>query len=45
MERAASAGEAVEVDDARDLCYGTFLSRHQYVRDVEEGGFTDARHA
>lgn len=45
MERAANAGDAVEVEDGRDLCYGTFLSRHQYVGDVEAGGFTDARKA
>jgi Nucleotidyl transferase of unknown function (DUF2204) len=31
--------------DGADLCYGTFLSRHQYVADVTEGPFTDARHA
>jgi hypothetical protein len=46
MERAANAGEAVEVEDARDLCYGTFLSRHQYAGDVDDdGAFIDARHA
>jgi hypothetical protein len=45
MERASSAGDAVEVEDGRDLCYGPFLSRHQYVGDVEGGGFIDARHA
>jgi hypothetical protein len=45
MERATNAGEAVEVEDERDLCYGTFLSRHQYVVDVEDGAFIDARHA
>jgi Nucleotidyl transferase of unknown function (DUF2204) len=45
MERAADAGEAVEVEDGRDLTYGTFLSRHQYVTDVESGRFIDARHA
>ena len=45
MDRAASAGDAVEVEDGRDLCYGPFLSRHQYVGDVEGGGFIDARHA
>jgi aminoglycoside-2''-adenylyltransferase len=45
MERATSAGEAVEVEDERDLCYGTFLSRHQYIVDVEDGAFIDARHA
>jgi hypothetical protein len=32
--------------DAADLCYGTFLSRHQYASDVDEGGpFIDARKA
>lgn len=31
--------------DGADLCYGTFLSRHQYVHDITEGGFVDARHA
>ena len=45
MERAANAGDAVEAEDDRDLCYGTFLSRHQYVGDVEDGGFIDARQA
>ena len=45
MERAANAGDAVEAEDDRDLCYGTFLSRHQYVGDVEDGGFIDARRA
>lgn len=45
MERAATAGDAVEVEDGRDLCYGTFLSRHQYVGDVEGGGFVDVRKA
>ena len=45
MERAANAGDAVEVEDGRDLCYGTFLSRHQYARDVEDGDFVDARQA
>jgi hypothetical protein len=45
MKRAASAGEAGEADDERDLCYGTFLSRHQYVVDVEDGAFIDARKA
>jgi hypothetical protein len=45
MDRAANAGDAVEVEDGRDLCYGTFLSRHQYVRDVEDGSFIDARRA
>jgi hypothetical protein len=46
MERAADSSDAVEADDGRDLTYGTFLSRHQYAGDVEEGGaFIDARHA
>ena len=45
LERAGNSGEAVEADDDRDLCYGTFLSRHQYVVDVEDGAFIDARHA
>jgi Nucleotidyl transferase of unknown function (DUF2204) len=45
MERAANAGEAVEAEPDRHLCYGTFLSRHQYVTDVERGEFTDARSA
>jgi hypothetical protein len=31
--------------DGVDLCYGTFLSRHQYEGDISEGGFVDARHA
>ena len=45
LERSTNAGDAVEADDDRDLCYGTFLSRHQYVVDVEDGAFIDARHA
>ena len=45
MERAANADDAVEAEADRDLCYGTFLSRHQYVTDVERGEFTDARSA
>jgi hypothetical protein len=31
--------------DGVDLCYGTFLSRHQYQSDVTDGNFVDARHA
>jgi hypothetical protein len=27
------------------LCYGTYLSRHQFTDDVERFGFTDARRA
>jgi hypothetical protein len=45
FERATSADEADEATDDRDLCYGTFLSRHQYGVDVEDGAFVDARHA
>ena len=45
MERAANAGDAVEVEDERDVCYGTFLSRHQYVRDIDGGGYIGAQRA
>ena len=45
MERATDAGDSVEAEDERHLTYGTFLSRHQYVGDVERGEFIDARHA
>ena len=45
VERAADPASAPEAGDGRDLTYGTFLSRHQYVRDVEEGGYVDARGA
>ena len=45
VERAQDPEAATEASDGRDLTYGTFLSRHQYVRDVEEGGFIDARGA
>jgi Nucleotidyl transferase of unknown function (DUF2204) len=45
MERAANVADAVEAEDGRDLTYGPFLSRHQYVGDVERDGFIDARHA
>jgi hypothetical protein len=31
--------------DGADLCYGTFLSRHQYNDDVSDGPFVDARQA
>jgi hypothetical protein len=41
----ATDGWASSDPDGADLCYGTFLSRHQYVTDVTEGPFTDARHA
>jgi Nucleotidyl transferase of unknown function (DUF2204) len=45
MQRAADSGDSVEIGDERDLCYGTFLSRHQYQGDVEGGAFGDARDA
>lgn len=43
LERAADLTDASA--DGVDLCFGTFLSRHQYVADVTDGGFVDARHA
>lgn len=43
LEQAADLTDASA--DGVDLCYGTFLSRHQYAADVTEGGFVDARHA
>lgn len=47
--RQALLEHATQPDDAAadgaDLCYGTFLSRHQYVTDIEDRGFVDARHA
>ncbi len=45
LERVSMTDEAVEVDRARDVTYGTFLSRHQYTGDVEGGAFIDARDA
>lgn len=43
LEQAADLGD--DSADGVDLCFGTFLSRHEYVVDVTEGGFVDARHA
>jgi hypothetical protein len=43
LARAAEPSDAAA--DGDDLCYGTFLSRHQYVHDVTIGGFIDARQA
>jgi hypothetical protein len=48
VARAAAEAESgvTVVDGRRDvtLCFGTFLSRHQYSHDLEEG-LIDARHA
>lgn len=42
------AGRLQKLNDTpplkEDICRGTLLSRAQYLSDVEEGGFTDARH-
>lgn len=43
LEHATQPADAAA--DGADLCYGTFLSRHQYVTDIEDRGFVDARHA
>lgn len=43
LEHATQAVDAAA--DGADLCYGTFLSRHQYVTDIEDRGFVDAQHA
>lgn len=45
VDRAQDPEAAPEASDGRDLCYGTFLSRHQYAADVEDGDFVDARGA
>jgi hypothetical protein len=42
VERAATDGQP---RDAKRVCYGPFVSRHQYVTDIEDGGFVDARRA
>ena len=45
LDRAAG-GWASTDEDGVDVCYGTFLSRHQYAADVtEDGPFVDARRA
>jgi hypothetical protein len=30
-------------DDGRKVCYGTIVSRQQYLKDVSEWGYQDAR--
>lgn len=47
LERAqAEVGRrTLEAREDLRLCYGTFLSRYQYVTDVEHLGYTDARKA
>lgn len=42
---AERASVATDGRDAGRVCYGTFVSRHQYVTDIEDRGFVDARHA
>lgn len=44
MSRAADGWASGAEEDGR-LCYGTFVSRHQYASDVAEGGYVDAREA
>ena len=44
MSRAADGWSSGGEEDGR-LCYGTFVSRHQYVPDVTDRGYVDAREA
>ena len=32
-----------KTDVAEKICYGTIISRQQYLKDVEEWGYKDAR--
>jgi hypothetical protein len=47
VARARGEVETTPADGRPDvrLCYGTYLSRHQFTDDVERFGFTDARRA
>ena len=47
LSRAAAEGDALPPDARTDahLCFGTFLSRHSYLPDIEQFGLVDARNA
>jgi hypothetical protein len=42
---AEAGGAETQARQDVDLCFGTFLSRHSYVSDLETGGLLDARRA
>jgi hypothetical protein len=43
--RAEASGATAQARDDVALCFGTFLSRHSYANDLEDGGLVDARRA